>query len=117
MVSVFLWQSLTSILSSSPSHSYIQEREELAEVDLRKLLELKPPDQGGNLEQQCSFQIVLSERYPILVPNAVVSVSLPYKCQPPIVATQNENEIFSSRTLSDQRNISLESPETSATAG
>ena len=99
MVSVSLWQSLTSILSSSTpttSHSYIQEREELAEVDLRKLLELKPPDQGGNLEQQCSFQIVLSERCPILVPNAVVSVSLPYKCHPPIVATQNENEIFSS---------------------
>ena len=72
MVSVSLWQNLTSvnfILSSSPlttSHSYLQEREELAEVDLRKLLELKPPDQAGNLEQQCSFQIVLAERCPLL---------------------------------------------------
>ena len=77
MVSVSLWQNLTSvhfILSSSPlttSHSYLQEREELAEVDLRKLLELKPPDQAGNLEQQCSFQIVLAERCPT-VSNSVL---------------------------------------------
>ena len=39
-----------------------QEREEIDEVDLRKVTELKAPDPGGNYEQQCTFTIFLADK-------------------------------------------------------
>ena len=39
-----------------------QEREELSEIDLKKVMELKGPDPSGNQEAQSSFQLVLEER-------------------------------------------------------
>ena len=35
---------------------------ELAEVDLRRVTELKPPDTSGPAEGQCTFQIMMEER-------------------------------------------------------
>ena len=53
--------------SSSPSLLLLlQEREELAEIDLRKVTELKPPDTFGSLEAQSTFQILLSEKVYLL---------------------------------------------------
>ena len=39
-----------------------QEREEVDEIDLRKVTELKGPDSQGTVEQQCSLQIVMSDK-------------------------------------------------------
>ena len=57
---------ITSHSSPSPltphsSHSP-QEREELAEIDLKKVTHLKPPDPSGTPEAQCSFQISVPDR-------------------------------------------------------
>ena len=46
--------------------SLLQEREELAEIDLRKVTELRPPDPSGGPEAQCTFQIFLPERVYLL---------------------------------------------------
>lgn len=40
-----------------------QEREEIDEIDLRKVTELKVPDPGGNYEQQCTFTIFLADKW------------------------------------------------------
>lgn len=40
----------------------LQEREEVDEIDLRKVTDLKGPDPSGTYEQQCSIQIVVSDR-------------------------------------------------------
>lgn len=39
-----------------------QEREEVDEIDLRKVTDLKGPDPTGTFEQQCCLQIILSDR-------------------------------------------------------
>ena len=39
-----------------------QEREELAEIDLKKVVELKPPERSGTPEAQSCFQICLPDR-------------------------------------------------------
>ena len=50
-------------MGALPYSPYIpQEREELAEIDLKKMTELKPPDPTGTAEAQCSFQIHIAER-------------------------------------------------------
>ena len=47
----------------TPHSSYSpQEREELAEIDLKKVTHLKPPDPSGTPEAQCSFQISVPDR-------------------------------------------------------
>ena len=40
----------------------IQEREEVDEIDLRKVTDLKGPDSSGTYEQQCCIQIVVPDR-------------------------------------------------------
>ena len=40
----------------------IQEREEIDEIDLRKVTELKGSEPGGTYEQQCAFSIFLGEK-------------------------------------------------------
>jgi len=56
------WKKRWFTLKGKTLAYYRREREELAEIDLKKVLELKGPEPGGNFEQQCSFQIVLQER-------------------------------------------------------
>lgn len=41
---------------------YLQEREELDEIDLRKVVELKVPDNAGTVDQQCIIQIITDEK-------------------------------------------------------
>ena len=40
----------------------VQEREEVSEIDLRKVVELKPPETSGTAEHQTSFQIILQDK-------------------------------------------------------
>ena len=40
----------------------VQEREEVSEIDLRKVVELKPPEASGTAEHQTSFQIILQDK-------------------------------------------------------
>lgn len=40
----------------------MQEREELDEIDLRRVVELRGPDSSGTPDQQCTIQIITDER-------------------------------------------------------
>ena len=40
-----------------------QEREELDEIDLRKVVELKGPDSTASPEQQCIISIITDDKY------------------------------------------------------
>ena len=48
--------------NNSTSLVIFQEREEVDEIDLRKVTDLKGPDSSGTYEQQCSIQIVVPDR-------------------------------------------------------
>ena len=42
---------------------FLQEREEIASIDLRRMTEFKGPEQGAGYEASCSITIVLPDRY------------------------------------------------------
>lgn len=50
----------SSMLSSS---SLLQEREEIASIDLRRMTDFKGPEQATTYEASCSFSIILPDRY------------------------------------------------------
>ena len=41
----------------------LQEREEIASIDLRRMTDFKGPEQGVGYEASCTFSIVLPDRY------------------------------------------------------
>lgn len=58
------WKQRWFTLKGKSLSCYRKEREELEEIDLRKVVELKAPtvDNAGNPEQQCIFQIITDDK-------------------------------------------------------
>ena len=57
------WKRRWFTLKGKSLACYRKEREEVDEIDLRKVVELKGPDSAGNPEQQCCIQIMTDDKY------------------------------------------------------
>ena len=60
------WKRRWFTLKGKSLACYRKEREELNEIDLRKVVELKGPDSNGTPEQQCLIQIITDDKYVLL---------------------------------------------------
>ena len=56
------WRRLWFNLKGKSLSCYKKEREEVEEIDLRKVVELKGLDSTGTPEQQCIIQIITDNR-------------------------------------------------------
>ena len=56
------WKRRWFTLKGKSLACYRKEREEVEDIDLRKVVELKPPESTGTPDLQCTFQIITDER-------------------------------------------------------